>query len=258
MSIHPTAVVDPSAELAPGVEVGPYAVIGPRVTIGSGSIVMTHALIERDVTIGSDCRIYPMAAIGCDPQDLKYKGERTQVIIGDRVILREFVTIHRGTPHGHGKTVVDDDAMLMNYVHVAHDCHVGKRVNIANNLAMGGHGVIEDDASLGGMVGMHQFVRIGRHSFVGGYSRVSKDVPPYMLGEGSVVFKLYGPNVIGLKRKGFSEEIIRALKEAFRIVFRNHRPLAEVLDETRAALPGLPEIETLLEFMANSPRGVYR
>lgn len=258
MTIHPTAVIDPQAELADGVSVGPYAVIGPEVIIGPDTEIMTHAFIDRYTTIGARCRIFPFASVGAEPQDLKFRGEKTTVIIGDGVTIRECVTIHRGTMDGHQRTVVGDGSMLMNYVHIAHDCQIGSHVVLANNLAMAGHVTIEDHTTVGGMVAIHQFTRIGTHAFIGGFSRVSKDVPPYLLGEGAVDFILHGPNLIGLRRKGFGSETINALKDAFRLIFRNHRPLQQVLDEALALFPNIPEVLNLVEFVRASTRGVHR
>jgi UDP-N-acetylglucosamine acyltransferase len=256
MKIHPTAVVDPDARLASSVTVGPYTVIGPGVEIGEDSEIMSHVLIHSRVTLGGQCRVFPYAAIGCEPQDMKFAGEKTGVVIGDRVTIREFVTVHRAT--GEGDTTVGDDSYLMNYVHVAHNCRIGRNVILANNLAMAGHATVGDGATISAMVAIHQFARIGTHAFIGGYSRVSKDMPPYMLGEGSVDFNLHGPNVIGLKRKGFSQDTISALKEAYRLIFRNHRPLQEVLAEAENKYADVNEIRILVDFIRQSQRGVYR
>lgn len=258
MSIHPTAIIDPGARLADGVTVGPYAVIGPNVQVAEGSEIMAHAVIARNTAIGTGCRVFPMAVVGYEPQDLKYHGEPYQIIIGNDVTIREFVSIHGGTVHGDGKTEIGDGSMLMNYAHVAHDCKIGNNVIIANNLAMAGHVIIEDGVTVSGMVAIHQFTRIGAHAYIGGMSRVSKDVPPYMLGEGAVEFKLHGPNIIGLRRKGFSNESILALKEAFKLIFRNHRPLAQVLEEALLSFPDVPEVRILVDFIKNSQRGVFR
>jgi UDP-N-acetylglucosamine acyltransferase len=210
------------------------------------------------VTIGRNCRIFPSAVIGCEPQDMHYNGEKTEVVIGDNVTVREFATIHRGTLKDAKVTRIGDGAMLMNYVHVAHDCQIGRNVIIANNMVMAGHVEIQDEATISGMVAVHQFCRVGAHAFVGGYSRVAQDVPPFMLGEGAVEFKLHGPNSIGLKRKGFSPDTIRALKDAYKIIYRNRRPLAQVLDETSATFPDVPEVIALVDFIRASKRGVNR
>ena len=258
MKIHPTAIVDAGARLGDGVVVGPYAIIGPDVSIGEKTEIMAHAYVDGQTAIGRQCRIFPSASLGTEPQDLKFGGEKTQLIIGDNTTIREFATLNRGTGHGGGITRVGDNCLLMAYVHVAHDCRIGSNVVLANNLAMSGHVTIEDGATVGGMVAIHQFTRIGAHAFIGGYSRVAKDVPPFMLGEGAVDFNLHGPNIIGLKRKGFDTATLGALKDAFRIIFRNRRPLAQVLEETEASFPGIPEVAVLIEFMRNSERGVYR
>ena len=258
MNIHPTAVIHPGAELAPGVTVGPYAVINEDVVIGRDTEIMAHAYIDRYTRIGEECRVFHSAAVGGEPQDLKFKGEKTETVIGDRVIVREFATINRGTEEGGGKTVVGDDCLLMAYVHVAHDCQVGDRVVLANNLAMAGHVIIEGGAYIGGMVAVHQFVTIGAHAYIGGFSRVSRDVPPFLLGEGAVNFQLHGPNTIGLRRKGFSQETIRALKDSFKMIFRNRKPLSGVLDEAAETFGNFPEVLQLVDFIRNSKRGVDR
>jgi UDP-N-acetylglucosamine acyltransferase len=258
MEIHPTAVVSSKAELGLDVKIGPHAVIEDDVTIGDGSEIGAGSYIDKYTKIGRGCRIFPMASLGTAPQDVKYKGEKTELVLGDRVLVREFATLNRGTVGGGGITSVGDDCMLMAYTHVAHDCQVGHRVILANNLAMAGHVVIQDDAYIGGMVAIHQFSRIGAHSYIGGFSRIPKDVPPYMLGEGAPEFTLHGPNVIGLRRKGFSNESIRALKEAFRIIFRNRRPLEEVLQEAEEEYGQTPEVRYLIDFIRTSQRGVFR
>ena len=257
MDIHPSAVVDPKAELAAGVKVGPFTVIEAGAVIGENTCIGAQSYVYGHTTIGRDCRVFNGAAIGGDPQDLKYKGEPTELVVGDRTMIREFTTLNRGTVGGGGVTRVGADCLLMAYTHVAHDCQIGDRVVLANNLAMAGHVTIMDDAFVGGMVAIHQFSRIGSHAYIGGFSRVPKDVPPYMLGEGTD-FKLHGPNVIGLRRKGFSNQSIRALKDAFQMIFRNRRPMEEVLQEAEAELGGVPEVMNLIEFIRSSERGVFR
>ncbi len=258
MDIHPTAIVDSGAELGTGVKVGPYAIIKKGAVVGDGTEVMAHAFIDGQARLGSNCRVFPSASIGTDPQDLKYKGEPTEAVIGNDVIIREFVTVNRGTPDGDGVTRVGDGCMLMTYAHVAHDCQLGRNVVIVNNCAMAGHVHIDEGTTIGGLVGIHQFVHIGAHAFIGGYSRCTKDVPPYMLAQGVEDFKIHGPNSIGLRRKGFSRETISALKEAYRLIFRNHRPLQEALEETLAEYGDFPEVQNLVEFMRSSKRGVTR
>lgn len=257
MSIHPTALVDSSARIAEDAEVGAYAVIGPEVDIASGCVIDHHVNIERDTSIGEGTRIWPMASVGTDPQDLKYQGERTRLEIGARVRIREFATVNRGSGEGGGITRVGDDSMLMAYSHVAHDCQLGKRVIMANAVNLAGHVTIEDYAALGGMVAVHQFVRIGTHCFVGGLSGVAQDLPPYTLCEGARA-KTHGLNSIGLKRAGFANETIEAIKKAYRVIFRSNTPLKKAIAQAREEAPDLPEVAHFLEFIEASQRGVPR
>lgn len=258
MKIHPTAIIDPQAELDSTVSVGPYSLIGPRVKIGPDTEIMSQAVIYKDTEIGARCRIFPFASVGADPQDLKYQGERSTLLIGNGVTIREGATLHRGTKAGGGQTTIGDNSLIMATAHVAHDCRIGSRVIMANYAGLAGHIVVEDDASVGGLTAVHQFCRIGRHSFIGGFSRVSKDVPPFMLFAGVDNPIVSGPNILGLKRKNFSEETLEALKEAYRIIFRNHRPLAEVLAEAETAYPEDGNVAVLCRFFRESERGVYR
>lgn len=257
MSIHPTALVDSSARIAEDAEVKAYAVIGPGVEIASGCVIDHHVNIERDTSIGEGTRIWPMASVGSDPQDLKYKGEQTRLEIGARVRIREFATVNRGSGDGGGVTRVGDDCMLMAYSHVAHDCHLGQRVIMANSVNLAGHVTIEDYASLGGMVAVHQFVRIGTHCFVGGLSGVAQDLPPYTLCEGARA-KTHGLNSIGLKRAGFDSEAIEAIKKAYRVIFRSNTPIKKAIAQAREEAPDTPEVAHFLEFIEASERGVPR
>lgn len=252
--IHPTAIIDPSAELGSDVVVGPYSIIGPNVVIGDGTRIGPHVLIERDTVIGSECEIHKGAVLGTDPQDLKYQGEYTQLIVGDRTVIREFATLNRGTS-AHGRTEVGSDCLLMAYVHVAHDCVVGDRVIISNAVNMGGHVVIEDFASVGGMTAIHQFVRIGGHAFVGGASRVQKDVPPYVRAAGNPS-ALYGLNTVGLQRRGFPEAVRTELKRAYRMVFHSTMNVSQAIVRCREELVMYPEVEHFLSFIEASERGV--
>ena len=252
--VHPTAVIDPSAELGTGVVVGPYAVIGPNVVIGDGTRIGPHVLIERDTVIGSDCVIHKGAVLGTDPQDLKYEGEPTQLIVGDRTVIREFATLNRGTS-AHGRTEVGSDCLLMAYVHVAHDCILGDHVIISNAVNMGGHVEIEDWAIVGGMTPIHQFVRIGRHAFVGGASRVNKDVPPFVRASGNPI-ALYGLHSVGLQRRGFSAEVRSALKRVYRLFFASSLNVSQALEEARRTLPEHVEVEQFLTFIESSSRGI--
>lgn len=252
--IHPTAIIDPSAELGEGVEVGPYAIIGPGVTIGDRTTIGPQVLVERDTAVGEECRISKGAVLGTDPQDLKYNGEPTRLVVGDRTMIREFATLNRGTTAS-GITRVGSDCMLMAYVHVAHDCQIGDHVILSNAVNMAGHVTIQDWAIVGGMTPIHQFVRIGAHAFVGGGSRVAKDIPPYVKAAGSPV-QLYGLNSVGLQRRGFSEEVRRELKRAYRLFFASTHNVAQALERAREELRAIPEVEVFLSFFESSERGV--
>jgi UDP-N-acetylglucosamine acyltransferase len=252
--IHPTALIDPSAELAPGVVVGPYSIIGPRVKVGARTRIGGHVLIERDTTVGEECTIHHGAVLGTDPQDLKYMGEPTTLSVGDRTVIREYATLNRGTIAS-GYTAVGSDCMLMAYVHVAHDCHIGNHVILSNAVNMAGHVTIDDWAIVGGLTPIHQFVRIGAHAFVGGATRVAKDVPPYVKAAGSPM-ELYGLNSVGLQRRGFSEEVRRELKRAYRLFFASNHNVAQALARSREELRAIPEVEVFLSFFENTERGV--
>lgn len=256
--IHPTAVIDPSAEIGPGVEIGPYCIIGPGVTIGEGTRIGAHVVIDRWTTIGKNCQIYHHASIGTPPQHIRYRGEETYVVIGDNCVIREFVTIHRGTAFGGGETRIGDNNFIMAYAHVAHDCRLGDSVVMANGAQLAGHVIVEDHAVIGGLSAVHQFVRIGRYAFVGGATAVPKDIPPYVTASG-VRAKLYGINVLNLRRNGFPEEVIRALKRVYKIIFRSPRPLKDCIEEVKGSeLYRLPEVRYLVEFLEDSKRGITR
>lgn len=253
-AIHPTAVIDASAELGEEVTVGAYVVIGPNVRIGAGTIVGPHVNIVCDTTIGAGCAIHHGAAVGGDPQDLKYAGEPTELGIGDRTIVREFVTLNRGTG-AHGKTQIGSDCLLMAYAHVAHDCIIGNHVVIANGVQMGGHVEIGDWVVVGGLTAVHQFVKIGAHAFVGGMAAVMKDVAPYVKAAGNPL-KLYGLNSVGLQRRGFDEETRLALKRAYRMFFHSELNVSQAFLRVRAELPDTPEMQHFLAFIESSERGV--
>jgi UDP-N-acetylglucosamine acyltransferase len=252
--IHRTALVDPKAHLGQDVSIGPYAIIGPRVTVGDGCTVSAHAVLERNVKLGAGVKLGYGAVIGNDPQDLKYQGEETWVEIGDGTIIREYCTINRGTS-ATGKTTVGERSFLMSYVHVAHDCVIGHDVIIANSVQMAGHVTIEDRAIISGLVPIHQFVRIGTFSFVGGGSRVNQDVPPYTKAVGNPVH-LYGLNSVGLQRAGFSPEVKLALKRAYRLLFNSDLTVTQGIAKARSELPVGPEVENFLRFIEGSQRGV--
>lgn len=253
-AVHPTALVDAGAELAEGVSVGPFTVIGPGVRIGAGTRIDSSVLIERDTEVGAGCRISHGAVLGTDPQDLKYAGEPTRLIVGDRTTIREYATLNRGTS-AQGYTRVGSDCMLMSYVHVAHDCLIGDRVVLSNAVNMAGHVTIGDWAIVGGMTPIHQFVRIGAHAFIGGQSRISKDIPPFVKAAGIPV-ELYGLNSVGLQRRGFDEEVRRELKRAYRLVFGSNLNTTQAVLRAREELRALPEVEAFLAFFEATARGV--
>ena len=252
--IHPTALIDPSAELSPGVVVGPYSIVGPNVRLGARTRVGSHELIESDTQVAEECTIHQGVVLGSDPQDLKYMGEPTLLVIGDRTVIREYATLNRGTIAS-GVTRVGSDCMLMAYTHVAHDCHLGNHVILSNAVNMAGHVSIGDWAIVGGLTPIHQFVRIGAHAFVGGATRVAKDVPPYVKAAGSPM-ELYGLNSVGLQRRGFPEEVRRELKRAYRLFFASNHNVKQALERAREELRAIPEVDVFLEFFANTERGV--
>lgn len=252
--IHPTAIIAPQAELGADVEIGPYAIVGPGVTLGPRCRIGSHAVIERNSRLGAECRVGTGSVIGGDPQDLKYAGEETWVEIGDGSVLREYVTVNRGTA-ATGRTSVGARCFLMSYVHVAHDCHLGEEVIVANAVQMAGHVTIGARAFVSGLTPIHQFVRIGTHAFIGGGSRVTKDVPPYTKAVGNPL-RLYGLNAVGLRRHGFPEATLRELKRAYRHFFASDLNVAQALARAREELAPLSEVETFIAFVEASQRGV--
>ncbi len=254
---HPTAIIDPKAEVDDSVEIGPYAIVGPHVSIGAGTKIGPHAVIEPHVAIGPDCTIFQFAAIGAIPQSLKFKGEETVVRIGKNTIIREFVTIHRGTEFGGGITEVGDNCLLMNYTHIAHDCRVGKQVVFANNATLAGHITIGDYATVGGLTAIHQFVHVGDYAFIGGKAAVVKDIPPYVISSGDRA-KLHGLNAVGLKRHGFSPATLSQLKKAYRIIFRIGLTMHEAVERVKAEVEQSPEVVNFVNFIQSSERGITR
>jgi UDP-N-acetylglucosamine acyltransferase len=251
--IHPTAVVDDNVVLGEGVVIGPYCIVGPNVTLGDGTVLDSHVRIQNAV-IGTRCHIHHGAVLGTDPQDLKFQGEDTMLVVGDRTVIREYATLNRGTSAS-GRTVVGSDALLMAYSHVAHDCIIGDHVILSNAVNMGGHVEVRDWAIVGGLTAIHQFVRIGAHAFVGGASRVAKDVAPYVRAAGSPL-AMAGLNSVGLERRGFSSEVRTELKRAYRIMFKSKLNVTQALERARADLKALPEIDGFLRFFEESERGV--
>jgi UDP-N-acetylglucosamine acyltransferase len=252
--VHATAIADTTVELAEGVEIGPYCVIGPNVRIGEGTQLGAHVVIERDTVLGRDCRVHPGAVLGGDPQDLKYGGEAAPLIVGDRTVIRECVTLNRGT-EARGRTQIGSDCLLMAYSHVAHDCVLGDHVIIANSVNMGGHCDLGDWVIVGGITAIHQFVQIGQHAFVGGSSAVRKDVPPFVKAAGDPL-RLFGLNSVGLQRRGFSDADRASLRRAYRLLFQSKSNLRESVRAVRAEAGDAEHVQTLLSFIERSERGI--
>ena len=255
--IHSTAIINSKAEIDSNVEIGPYSIIGENVFIGSGTVIGPHVVVDPYVTIGADCNIFQYAAIGAPPQSLKFEGGETYVKIGRGTIVREFVTIHRGTEFGGGITEVGEENLLMAYTHIAHDCKTGRKVILSNNATLAGHITIGDNATIGGLVAIHQFVRIGDYAFIGGKSAVVKDVPPYVIASGDRA-KLHGLNSVGLKRHGFSKNTLSSLKKTYRIIFRIGLTMNEAIERVRAEVEQIPEVLGFIDFIKSSQRGITR
>ncbi len=255
--IHPTAIIDKNAQIDKNVEIGPYSIIRDNVSIGKNSVIGPHVVIERNVTIGSGCRIFQFASVGAIPQDLKFKGEETHVKIGNNTVIREFVTINRGTELGGGITEIGENSLLMAYCHVAHDCKIGKMGILANCATLAGHITLGDYVSIGGLTAIHQFVKVGDYAYIGGASAVVKDIPPYVLAAGDRA-RLQGLNKVGLKRHGFSDDVINTIKKAYRILFRLGLTQKEALERARAEVAQIPEVVRFTDFIRSSDRGVTR
>jgi UDP-N-acetylglucosamine acyltransferase len=260
-NIHPTAVVDPQAQLDSSVQVGPYTVIGPHVKVGAGTTVAAHVVLEGHTTIGRDNRIFQFCSIGAANQDKKYQGEPTELVIGDRNVIREFCTLHIGTVQDKGVTRVGDDNWIMAYTHIAHDCVVGNRVTMANGATLGGHVELGDWVTVGGLTGIHQFVKVGAHAMLGFQSAVSQDVPPFMLVDGNPL-AVRGVNTIGLKRRDFSDERVAAIRRMHKLLYREGR----TLEDARAAIAALAQeraeaaedVTVMSDFLAGATRGIAR
>jgi UDP-N-acetylglucosamine acyltransferase len=252
--IHPTALVDASAEIGADVEIGPFAIVGENCRIGDGCVIAARATLERNVILGDGVTVGIGTVLGGDPQDLKFKGELTTVEIGDGTTIREYTTINRGTTQSY-KTTVGKGCFIMSYVHLAHDCHIGDGVILVNSVQLAGHVTVGDKAIIAGQSAAHQFVKIGQYSFVGGCSRISQDVPPYVKAVGNPI-KLYGLNSVGLQRNNFPEEVVRELKRAYRIFFRSELNMTQAKARATSDLKPLPEVLALLRFVEESGRGV--
>ncbi len=255
--IHPTAIVSLRAQIGANVAIGPYSLIGEEVVIAEDVEIAGHVVIEGPCEIGKGTRIYPFSAIGLPPQDLKFKGEKTRLIIGARNIIREHVTMNRGTEGGGGLTSVGDDNLFMTQSHIAHDCIVGSHNIFANGASLAGHLTMGDHINIGAHTGVHQFCRIGNYAFIGAYSKIVKDALPYAKIDGKKA-KCYGPNTMGLQRKGFSDESIRHIKHAFHLLLTSKLNTSQALERIKAEMSGLSEIDYLVEFIENSERGVIK
>ncbi len=258
MPVHPTAIVDPAARIDSTADVGPFCVIGPEVEVGPGTRLMAHIYVEGPTKIGAENLFYPYASVGVASQDLKYKGERAETRIGDRNKVREFVTIHRGTEGGGLVTSIGSDNLLMAYVHVAHDANIGSHVILGNAVTMAGHVSIGDWAIVEAFTGVHQFCRIGRHAFVGGYSVITQDVLPFSQTVTPRDTKVYGANKVGLSRRGFTGEAVDGLQKAFRLLTRAQLNTAQAIARIREEIAGSAEIDELIEFIESSERGVHK
>lgn len=255
--IDPRAIVDPGAEIGEGVEIGPFAVIGAGVTIGAGSWIGPHAVVKGPTTLGRETKVFQFASIGDAPQDRKYAGEPTRLVVGDRNVFREFCSINRGTAGGRGETRIGDDCLFMAYSHVAHDCIVGSHCIMSNCTALAGHVELGDWVILSGYAGIHQFCKVGSHAFLANNAAVTRDVPPYLLVAGSPA-EPKGVNSEGLKRRGFDAAQIANIKNAYRIFYRKGRKLAEATEQLRALAPVQPEIAPFVDFLAASERSIIR
>ena len=258
MSIHSTAIVHPKAELDEDVIIGPYCIVGEHVKIGRGTELLSHVCVEGWTEIGQRCKFFPYASIGTPPQHLQYHDEPTKVIIGDENILREYVTVNRGTAFGGGVTTLGKHNFVMAYVHIAHDCHVGSHVVMANAATLGGHITIGNYSVIGGLVGIHQYVQVGDYAMIGGCSVVRRDVPPFMRANGSPHANLYGLNSIGLRRRGFSVQRIRVLRQAYKLLFRSKQRMADSIKLARHQFEDSQDVLVLLTFLETSTRGSCR
>ncbi len=259
--IHSTALVDPQAQLDSSVEIGPYSVVGPHVRMGAGTRVGAHCVIEGHTTIGKDNQIFQFNSIGAIPQDKKYAGEPCELHIGDRNTIREFCTLNIGSPGDAGVTRVGDDNWIMAYVHIAHDCQVGNKTILANNTTLGGHVHLADWVIIGGLTGIHQFVKIGAHAMVGFSSAVTQDVPPFMMADGNPL-AVRGFNAEGLRRRQFSEERISAVKQMHKLLYRTGKTLAQATNEIAELAQSMPQaaadVALMNQFLAHSTRGIAR
>jgi len=255
--VHPTSVVSPRAEVGDGAHVGPFCTVGDEVRLGARVRLESHVVVDGRTEVGDDTHVFPFASVGLEPQDLKYRGERAETRVGRRCRLREFVTVHRGTEGGGMLTSIGDDCLIMAQAHVAHDSHVGHRVIMANAATLAGHVEVQDGANVGAYSGVHQFCRVGREAYVGGYSVVVKDALPFALTVGNHA-KCYGLNTVGMKRRGYPQETTEALHHAFRLLLASRLNTTQALARIREEIQGSPEVEELVRFIESSERGVVK
>ena len=256
-AVHSTAVIHPDADVAEDVKIGPYSVIGTGVRIGKGSEIASHVVIDGPTTIGRNCRLFSFSSLGQVPQDLKFHGERSELIVGDNNVFREFVTFHRGTEGGGGRTIVGNNNFFMAYTHVAHDCRIGNFIIMANAATLAGHVTLEDHSLIGAFSGIHQFCRVGQYGFIGGYSVITKDVLPYSKTVGNRAH-CYGMNAVGLRRKGFDAEKLGTIKHAFRLLLQSKLNTRQALEAMEKDFPQIEEITYLIDFIRTSPRGIIK
>lgn len=258
MPIHPAGVIDQAARIADSAEIGPYCIVGADVEIGARTVLKGNNFLEGPLTLGEDNIFFPYSTVGVAPQDLKYKGEPSRTTIGSRNLIREFVTIHRGTEGGGMLTQIGDDNLLQAYSHVAHDCRIGSHVVLGHGVTMAGHVSVDDWAFVGAFTGIHQFCRIGRHAMIGGYSVVTQDILPFSTTVSQREIKVFGANRTGLERRGFSNECIEGLQTAFRLLTRGGLNTTQALERIRVEVASFPELEELLAFLAASERGFVK
>lgn len=257
IQIHPTAIVSPEAVIGEGTKVGPYAVIDDKVTIGKNCDIQAHAVIRSQVTLGDEVAVHPFSVLGGAPQHLGYKGEPTTVTIGNRVVLRESTTVHRGMPFDKGNTTIGDDCYIMAYSHIAHDCTIGKGVILANAIQLAGHVTIGDFVTIGGLSGIAQWCRVGMYCYLGGNSVIRKDVPPFLVGKGAD-FEVQGINVVGLERRGFNVDTIQRLRKLYKIFYLQNLSVAQATDKVLAELGQTDEVKVFLDFIQTSKVGFER
>lgn len=256
--IHLQAVVAPSAKIAPGVQIGAYAIVGEDVELGDGCVLHPHAMVQGPSKIGRNNIFYPFCSVGGDPQDLRFEGERTELVVGDGNTFREYVSISRGTVGGGGKTVIGNENLFLAYSHVGHDCHVGNNTLFVNGATLAGHVNVEDYSTIGFLSPVHQFCRVGRYAYIGACTVITQDVPPFSRVVTERETKSYGVNTIGLERKGFSPERLKSLQSAFRLLLRSKMNTSQAVAEMRKSLGNSEDIQELIQFIETSERGIVK